>query len=101
MTTKELAEAANNAPDNSMLPEVSVFLRDATAFDIQVFIHYLHFLTKPRNFEFAKIALQVRIAKEQAVSANKMERFTWWLVCLTWALIFIGVIQIILMLCWH
>jgi len=45
--------------------------------------------------------LHVILAEEQAKSAAKLERFTFWLVCLTGALIFIGVVQIILMFCGH
>jgi hypothetical protein len=45
--------------------------------------------------------LMVVLAEEQAKSAAKLERFTFWLVCLTGALIFIGVVQIILMFFGH
>jgi len=45
--------------------------------------------------------LHALIAEEQSKSAAKLERFTWWLVCLTSALIFIGVVQIVLMIRGH
>jgi hypothetical protein len=41
------------------------------------------------------------VAEEQAQSAAKLERFTRWLVRLTVALIFIGLVQIILMVFGH
>lgn len=45
--------------------------------------------------------LLVLLADEQAKSAAKMERFTWWLVCFTIALVFIGVVQTVRMFYTH
>jgi hypothetical protein len=43
--------------------------------------------------------IQVLIAEEQAKSAAKLERFTFWLIVLTIALVLVGGIQIALMIC--
>jgi hypothetical protein len=43
--------------------------------------------------------LQVIVAEEQEKSAAKLERFTCWLIYFTIALVFIGIIQIIIMFC--
>ncbi|HEY1718841.1 MAG TPA: hypothetical protein VGH42_11205 [Verrucomicrobiae bacterium] len=52
-----------------------------------------------QSFHIAR--LHALVAEQQAKSAKKLERFTWLLVCLTGALIFIGVVQIVLMFCGH
>jgi len=105
MTPIELAEAANSTADNVILPEVTRFLREDSAANIQLFIHHLHILTKPHNFELAKIALQVRIADDQSKSAERMERqtkkivrLTWGLFWLTLALAFVAAVQLYIML---
>jgi hypothetical protein len=41
------------------------------------------------------------VAEDQAESAAKMERFTFWLIVLTIVLIVVGVGQVVLMLCGH
>ena len=46
-------------------------------------------------------AIQVLIAEEQAKSAQKLERFTFWLIVLTVVFIVIGIGQVALMLCGH
>jgi hypothetical protein len=53
------------------------------------------------QFQFGAHAMTVCIAEEQAKSAAKLERFTFWLLGLTGALFFIGIIQIILMFRGH
>jgi len=50
---------------------------------------------------FRTARLQVLLAEDQERSAAKLERFTWWLVCFTVGLVFIGVVQIVLMFRGH
>jgi hypothetical protein len=45
--------------------------------------------------------IQLLIAEEQAKSAAKLERFTFWLIVLTVGLIIVGGIQIVAMFCGH
>ena len=45
--------------------------------------------------------LSVVVAEEQARSADKLERFTFWLIVMTIALVVIGGVQIALMICGH
>jgi hypothetical protein len=56
-------------------------------------------LVTMQTSDFAEV--MALIADEQAQSAAKMERFTGWLVRLTVALIFIGIVQVVLMLSGH
>jgi hypothetical protein len=57
----------------------------------------------PDSVERANLAtlIQVDLALTQIMAAKKLERFTCWLIGLTVALIFIGVVQIVLMFCGH
>jgi len=45
--------------------------------------------------------IQFLVAIDQAKSAAKLERFTFWLIVLTIALVVVGGIQIALMICGH
>lgn len=56
-------------------------------------------LVTMQTSDFAEV--MALIADEQAQSAAKLERFTGWLVRLTVALIFIGIVQVVLMLSGH
>jgi hypothetical protein len=96
MTPQEAAHAANTGASG-----VQEFLVCASPSELEEFCHRLETGVHSGWFALAKIALDVRISDEQAKSAAKMERFTWWLICFTVALVFIGVIQIVGIFCKH
>lgn len=89
MTPEELAKNVNDAINEVVSDETKQTLAGYSAGELQRFIHALHFLTRERHFEVAKIALQVRISSDQAESAAKLERYTFWLIALTVALVVI------------
>ena len=85
MTPKEAAQFASPPVQRDKVRE---FLLTASIKEIQEFIHLIPAMDYIQEFNIARVALDVKISEEAAKSASKLERFTWWLVCLTGALIF-------------
>jgi hypothetical protein len=82
MTPKEAAHAANTGASG-----VQEFLVFASPSELEEFCHGLDAVGHGRWFHLGRIALDVRIAGEQAESAKKLERYTRWLIGLTVALV--------------
>jgi hypothetical protein len=105
MITPQEAATLVDWPNPSRHKEIHDFILSASAREIQLFVHSLQIdmpTTASREWlNRARIVLDIRLAEDAAKSAGKLERFTYWLVCLTIALVFIGVVQIIMMFCGH
>jgi hypothetical protein len=89
MIPKDAAHAANTGASG-----VQEFLVYASAHDIEEFCHGLTDGVHSKWFPLAKIALDVRISDQQAESADKMERFTFWLIVLTVVLIAVSLLAL-------
>jgi hypothetical protein len=98
MTPKEAADLANNTLDRSRDDDVKIFLREAPARDIQTFIHHLHVVKHDWFLPFARAALDIRLAEDAGIVAQKVVRLTWGLFWLTLALTFVAAVQLYIML---
>jgi hypothetical protein len=85
MTPEDFGDLANGISPN--LDEIKSFLRDASARDIQRFIHRLNILAKPDTFNFARVALNVRLAEDAEKTTRRLVTLTWVIVALTSALL--------------
>ena len=79
-TPQQIADSNNG-------PEKQTWLAEATPREIQTFIHCTSTDPYSRDYQVARTALDVRISEDAAESAKKMERYTRWLIALTWAII--------------
>ena len=87
MTSKEAADLANNTLDFSADGKIKDFLHHANAREIQTFIDIVNFEKNPRFLSFARLALDVFLAEQQAQSAAKSEKQANQLIFLTWAIV--------------
>jgi hypothetical protein len=99
-------EEAGKFKNDSDYPKVQEFLSNATAREIQQFIH--KYVTPQHNdqfFNLARVALDVRLSEDSDLIADKLSkqtdrlvRYTIGLYVFTVALAFFAVIQILIMI---
>ena len=87
MTAQEAANACGAAKASQDHPQVEAFLKTANARELQDFTHLIQIVDRHRYFYLARVALRVRLSEDAAKSAEKMERYTGWLIVFTIALI--------------
>jgi hypothetical protein len=105
MTPQEAAKLAIGSSSNLDPDKVEEYLLTASPRDIQTFLHCTGVNGDPRLIEFARVALEIRLAEDAAKSAAEMERqtdkivrLTWGLFWLTLALAFVAAVQLYIML---
>jgi hypothetical protein len=105
MITPKEAATLVDWPNPSRKQEIHDFVLSASARELQLFAHSLNIdaqtVVSREWMNRARMALDIRLAEDASKSAQKLERFTFWLVCLTAALIFIGIIQVVLIFRGH
>jgi hypothetical protein len=88
ITPEQFADCANESGlDNRHDFAIKKFLRDASAKDIQRFIHQLNTVGNPPFFQFARTALDIRLAEDAEKTSRRIVRLTWGLIILTCGLL--------------
>ena len=85
MTAKEAAHLTSTGDNRA--DEVLDFIRGASAAELQEFMHGIQAHAGSSYFNWARTALDIRLADEQVMSARKLERQTQQLIYLTWGLV--------------
>jgi len=109
MTPEEFADVANNWVDDPSNDDdiklIKIFLRDAPAREIQRFVHRLNTLSQAPLFQIARVALEIKLAEDAGLIADKLSKqtdrlikYTTGLYVLTFVLAFFAVLQIVIML---
>jgi hypothetical protein len=89
MKPEDFADAANNCElhEHKEDDQIKAFLRNASARDIQTFIHGLNTGAQPQFFGLARVALDIRLAEDAEKTARNVVALTWGLIALTLALL--------------
>lgn len=91
-TPEGFADAANNsALDQSNDDKIKDFLKSASPREIQRFIHQLNTLAQPTFFQFARTALDIRLAEDAEKTSRRIVWLTWGLIILTFSLLAVTV----------
>ena len=80
MKPEEFAEIANQQTDCSLDQRIAKFLLEASAGEIQRFLRCLHRKNKQRYFQFAFVALDIRIYEEPDLRTRRFVGLIWGLV---------------------
>jgi hypothetical protein len=86
MTPKEASKLTYDFKEGRT-NDLQEFLRKASPREIQEFIHGIAAHAGSSYFNWARVALDIGLAEDTAKTAAKLERFTRWLVALTFALL--------------
>jgi hypothetical protein len=95
MTGKEAANVNEASPGGR--EQILDFLTTAPARELQQYIHNISVDAYSHWYQRARTALDIRLAEDAGRTADKLARFTRWLICFTVALVFIGIVQIVIM----
>jgi hypothetical protein len=108
LTPEDFAEMANSSLDvagDTSGEQIKTFHRSASAAEIQRFLNQLNFVAKSPFFEVANVALNIRLAENADLIADKITKqtdkllkFTIGLWFFTIFLMFFAVVQIIIAL---
>jgi hypothetical protein len=109
MTPEQAAECANNIVDvpesKKSFDDVKEFISKACPRDIQKFFHLLNLAAKDYFLPFARMALEIRLAEDANLIADKLAKqtdrlvkFTIGLWGFTFVLILFAFLQLIIML---
>jgi hypothetical protein len=94
-TGKEMAQVNDGNPGGK--EEIDAWVISATPRELQEYIHHIGIGPHAYLYQRARTALEIRLAEDAQKQADKLARFTFWLICFTVALVFIGVIQVVIM----
>ena len=93
-TGKQIAQIIDGIPGGK--DEIDAWIISATPRELQEYILHIGIGPHAYLYQRARTALEIRLAEDASQQADKLARFTFWLICFTVALVFIGFVQIVI-----